>query len=505
MKHKRILSIIPLLTAAAVFFVSLPILADDEPVAPGSGTAEDPYIITNAQQLELIGDLPEANYRLAADIEVTDKWTGQSFSGVLDGDGYKVTIANADNGFINTNRGTVKNLSLDITDESTFPALLTYYNYGTIENVHISGAMASSRASYLGCAALINREGGVIKNSYATASVSYQGEIKPGNGTQCYGLLVGLNEGEMTNCYWLGSYSYQVESLYGENEGTVTGCHQGGEYGKSDEAMRLPDTYSGWDFDAVWKFDPDFNDGFPVLQNEREFIKIPVSGILLDPTAVRLEVGDTAALLAQALPDTAWNKNISWYSSDEAVASVSSEGVVTANALGKAEITAVTEDGGYKASCAVSVEVFAESVTLDRAEAVLVRGESLTLTAAVSPADATDKSVLWQSDNAGVAAVSEGTVTAVSPGTAVITAVTNDGGYADSCVVRVIRPENERYDMNGDGSCTLEDAALLAQYLAGHTDTGVLPGYADTNGDGRANSRDVTAVLTYIERGGQQT
>ncbi len=181
---------------------------------------------------------------------------------------------------------------------------------------------------------------------------------------------------------------------------------------------------------------------------------------------------------------------------------MSAEGVVSANSLGTAVITARTEDGGYEASCVVSVEVFVDGIMLDRTEAVIERGEELTLTAKVSPAEATDKSVLWQSDNPDVAEVVGGKVRAVSEGTAVITAVSNDGGFTASCIVRVIRPESERYDVNSDGSCTAEDAMLLARYLAGHEDTGITPEYADTNGDGRANSRDVTAVLKYIEEAG---
>ena len=61
-------------------------------------------------------------------------------------------------------------------------------------------------------------------------------------------------------------------------------------------------------------------------------------------------------------------------------------------------------------------------------------------------------------------------------------------------------PASERYDLNGDGACTVEDARLLAQYLSGASQTDLTAERADANGDGRANSRDVTELLQYLKR-----
>ena len=73
---------------------------------------------------------------------------------------------------------------------------------------------------------------------------------------------------------------------------------------------------------------------------------------------------------------------------------------MTAVAEGEAVITVKTVDGGYTAECTVTVEkpaVPATGVTLDRTEATLKIGDVLTLTATVTPYDATDKSVTWSS------------------------------------------------------------------------------------------------------------
>ncbi|MBW7462419.1 Ig-like domain-containing protein, partial [Paenibacillus sepulcri] len=77
-------------------------------------------------------------------------------------------------------------------------------------------------------------------------------------------------------------------------------------------------------------------------------------------------------------------------------------------------------------------------VALDRSSLPLTVGGTGVLLAAVSPADAANKALTWSSDNTNVAAVdSSGNVTAVGAGTAVITAVTADGGYTAASTVTV--------------------------------------------------------------------
>ena len=76
-------------------------------------------------------------------------------------------------------------------------------------------------------------------------------------------------------------------------------------------------------------------------------------------------------------------------------------------------------------------------VTLDLTELALEVPATGTLTATVAPADATNKSVVWTSDNEAVATVEKGVVTAVAAGTANITVTTVDGNFTATCVVTV--------------------------------------------------------------------
>ena len=86
-----------------------------------------------------------------------------------------------------------------------------------------------------------------------------------------------------------------------------------------------------------------------------------------------------------------------------------------------------------------------EAVSLDKTSAILEIGATETLTATVTPTNATNKAVTWTSSDSTVASVNNGIITAKSAGTAVITATTADGGYTAECTVTVIAPESDLF------------------------------------------------------------
>ena len=125
------------------------------------------------------------------------------------------------------------------------------------------------------------------------------------------------------------------------------------------------------------------------------------------------------------------------------MATVDENGNVTAVKAGEATITVTTKDGGKTAACKVTVTAKPVSVTgvrLDKSECTLKKGESVTLTATVEPAGATNKKVFWSSNNPSVATVdAEGKVTAVSGGDAAIIVTTEDGDHTATCTVTVLK------------------------------------------------------------------
>ncbi len=153
---------------------------------------------------------------------------------------------------------------------------------------------------------------------------------------------------------------------------------------------------------------------------------INVSSVQLSANEMALNVGETGTLTATVNPSDATDKSVTWSSSNTAVATVDANGKVTAVAAGEAVITVTTTDGNKTATCTVTVTsttIPVESITLDKTELNLVEGQTATITATVSPDNATNKVVTWRSRSTAVATVdANGNVTAVAAGTTMIIA-----------------------------------------------------------------------------------
>ncbi len=155
---------------------------------------------------------------------------------------------------------------------------------------------------------------------------------------------------------------------------------------------------------------------------------------------IEVSVGGTGTLVATVEPDFATDKSVTWTSSDESVATVA-DGVVTGVSEGSATITVTTDNGGFTATCHVTVSIAVTGVSLNEEAVTLNVDETFTLVATVAPADATNPTVGWVSGNEDVATVdNNGLVTAVSPGTATISVVTFEGSFIATCEVTVSEP-----------------------------------------------------------------
>lgn len=187
---------------------------------------------------------------------------------------------------------------------------------------------------------------------------------------------------------------------------------------------------------------------------------------------------NTKDLDAKLVPADATDVKLAYESSDESVATVDETGKVTAVANGECTITtyviAKTEDAeaselsavvveatdseevddsvatmpedlaamdsafgavpeNLKAETKVTVTTNVEGITLDKTEGVLTVGNTVTVTATVTPDTATNASVTWSSSDEAIATVdSEGKITAVAPGTATITAVSDSNPDANA-------------------------------------------------------------------------
>lgn len=174
--------------------------------------------------------------------------------------------------------------------------------------------------------------------------------------------------------------------------------------------------------------------------------------ITLNYTTYTLDVDETFNLVATVLPENSTFKRVTWSTSDETIATVNSSGVVTGVGAGNVTITATTANG-LTATCSVvvnGVDIEPESITLNKETTVLNPGETDQLIATVLPASTIYKTVTWSSSDPTIATVnSDGLVTGVKSGNAIITATTTNGLTATCDVLvltEVILPESITLD-----------------------------------------------------------
>lgn len=169
--------------------------------------------------------------------------------------------------------------------------------------------------------------------------------------------------------------------------------------------------------------------GMPVRENAPM-----VQEIVLSRSTLEMVNGDSGVVLFVSItPANARNKQVTWASSDESVAKVSAQGLVTPVGPGTAEIAVTAVDGGRKATCVVTVvspAVPVTGVTLYPSTLSMTLGDQpRQLVATLTPGDATNQQVVWHSNRPEVADVdANGVVTAFLVGQAEISVVTVDGG-----------------------------------------------------------------------------
>ena len=175
--------------------------------------------------------------------------------------------------------------------------------------------------------------------------------------------------------------------------------------------------------------------------NMTQYKPVYTTGIKIDKTSAKVNVGKTVTLKATVTPDNADDKTVIWSSSDKKIATVDSNGKVKGISNGTVTITAKTNDTGKKATAKITVKTPVTGVKLSKSKTTINKGRYETVKATVLPETASDQSVSWSSSDNTVAKVDEnGKITAVKNGTATITVTTTDGGKTASVEVTVVTP-----------------------------------------------------------------
>ena len=168
---------------------------------------------------------------------------------------------------------------------------------------------------------------------------------------------------------------------------------------------------------------------------------VPAESVSLDKTEITLKPNATAKLTATVAPDNATDKSVTWSSSDTTIATVTSTGSIKAVKNGTAVITAKTSNG-LTAQCTVNVSTPISSFSVNPAKTKTLDVDGkFTITAKIYPEAATDKTLLYSSSNEDVAVVDEnGTVTAVSAGSAKITITAKSNPAKTRTITVKVRP-----------------------------------------------------------------
>ena len=155
---------------------------------------------------------------------------------------------------------------------------------------------------------------------------------------------------------------------------------------------------------------------------------------------VTMGLNQTRQLQVKITPSDTTNKNVQWTSSNNSVATVDSNGVVTSKNSGSTIITATTHNG-LKTEFFIEVETSVTNITLNSNEINLNPGGTFKLDATVNPSNASNKNIKWISANESIATVDQsGNVTADVAGTTYISAVSADGKVVATCTVNVSKP-----------------------------------------------------------------
>jgi uncharacterized protein YjdB/predicted heme/steroid binding protein len=167
--------------------------------------------------------------------------------------------------------------------------------------------------------------------------------------------------------------------------------------------------------------------------------------VMMSKNSTTISVFSSETLMANVVPANATNRGVDWTTSDSNIVSIVPTGeascVITGASIGVATVTAISRDGGYRATCDVNVQsavIDVEAVALEPAFMSLTVGDEKVVKPVFQPLNVTNTNVTWKSSDEYVAVVAaNGTVRAVGAGTAIVTVTTDDGGFTAECEVNV--------------------------------------------------------------------
>lgn len=316
----------------------------------------------------------------------------------------------------------------DGTEEAIEAVSFALYDVNVNYSIDIYTNLTDATNPTSGTKALTTpKTGSTTYMGYYTIPLDESVTIKEG---ESFAVVITLSKNDASTIYYFGDYSYQNNDWIKFTSATSAGQ----SFRKNSSSSNWVDLNNGQVVARIKAFTSDttITEASGTLDGEEEIIN--ASSVSLSQKSLSLVAGNTAILSGTISPENTTNQSITWASSNNAVATVDTSGVVRGIAAGNATITATTANN-LQASCAVTVSeivdinpVLATNVKIDTSSLDLILGESRSVTATITPVNTTDKTITWQSSNSNVFTVdSNGVLIATSIGTATLTVLTQNG------------------------------------------------------------------------------
>ncbi|UJF15281.1 G5 domain-containing protein [Jeotgalibaca sp. MA1X17-3] len=180
----------------------------------------------------------------------------------------------------------------------------------------------------------------------------------------------------------------------------------------------------------------------PINKILRKGTKILVDSIEIKNVTDTIHIGDSVQIESKIQPDNATDKLVVWSSSNENIATVNNQGLVSTLNIGTVTITVSTKDGTVSNSIVLNIlPIEVKSIALDKEAITLTEGENFTFISTVLPENATNKSLTWTSSDENIVKVDPfGLVTALNAGEATLSVSSYDGKIVTHVKVTVIEP-----------------------------------------------------------------
>ena len=414
---------------------------------PGSGTEEAPYLISTAEELQRISE--EGCYRLTRDLDLSARpdgnvpaegWTpiggrGPAIAVSLDGGGHtlgglRCNPAYPDCGLFAkiAPGGEVRNLHVVLADGNEYAATSRFGGIAGLNKGRISGCEVTGTAT--GAA----RSGGIAGENHGIIEQCHTAGSLSSTATDAtVGGIAGLSAGgSILDCYSDLSVS---SSLYGGgiagyNRGLVSRCYASGHVG-GGYVGGLVGYHSGADATVSRSFAL-----MPAIEATRVGTRV-LGGFASDSQAPGMDnyAAEQTQVTVDGRPQTLYDDPMNGTALPEDA--LREKTTYEAAGWNMGQVWKIDESTSYPYQEAFDVPV--ASLTLDKGEARMEAGSSLSLAATVLPDNARNPTLAWKSSDERVATVDNaGTVEATGRGTAVITATTCDGtGLSAKCHIEV--------------------------------------------------------------------